>query len=371
MINRRKFLSLTSGSLGFALLAQVAHSGGHNGFCVYRDTQGGAYLPDRNMLVMGNRSSVHVTQVPQGKPATVLAETNSQYVEAMKYRRGGVIPPDSTVFFDRSNQPELITDRLDEPLSGVRVFHNFPRNEDEFRLVHPEVAAAFMPRRLAAYRKLGEILEANGATAVSSMPSGRAKALEEAIQATRTDELVVIISHVPRQERLAGTFLSSYRSALITLTDGTTFDAIRNLEASGSSVPGNEILRDGFPNFTAGDLAERLLPGYSRRTSWLIGCQTWDLFIGRPDLINGSLAVTRPLTFQQGASAGMRLNGSRTLRDAANRLVIPRRAQPQETPSENLGVDHPEPAPIQAPFAILAEVAPEQTITSFETVSIA
>lgn len=320
---------------------------------------------------MRDQSAVHVAQVPKNRPTTVLAETNQQYVEAMKFRRNGTIEPNSTVLFDRSNQPELITDIIDEPLSGIKVFHNFPKDVAEFRVLHPEVSEEVLSRNLAAYQKLGKTLEDGGAIAISSLPGNRAYSLEENIYSISPSELVIIISHVPRQERLAGLGFPPYRSALITLTDGTVFDAIRNTEATSGSVVGDRYSRDGYPNFTLGDESRSSGETARRRLSWLIGCQTWDLFIGRPDFLSGSLVVTRPLTFQQGASAGLRLQGAATLRDAVNRLVIPSRAQPQSQPNERLGVDHPDPVPVQAPFAILAEVAPEKTLVSYETVGIA
>jgi hypothetical protein len=342
MLDRRKLLLL---SFGAFVSPRFAWASGHNGFCVLRDS-GGAYLAQRQIIVHGKSYETFRAQaLASAQPQTVLVETRAGYTTAIRDARSGRLPPGSIAVFDRSRYPEGVVDGFQKEIKRTTLYFNVPETLQEAKNVHgrieriqlglsDSILEAYLPllKEVAdRYRALGGIkIEPQGGMNAADW-------LASQIAAHGENELVVIASHVART------------SVLLTRPDG-----------SPSSYPTGRLpLIDG--SVYSMDKAKASGP-----TVWTVGCETWDLELGRLDLGKSELAFTTKISYPESVAVVRKILPGKTVSQKINGLQKePWATQrlPESGEIRPVDVNHPLPGAPRS-LGVMAEVIQDKNIVT-------
>ncbi|MBR1068855.1 hypothetical protein [Bradyrhizobium liaoningense] len=338
-MNRRELLIL---GIGASLLPKAAVASGHNGFCELRDS-GGAFLPEKQILVRGYAYETYRAQaLLSAKPQTVLVEDARGYRSAIQDARSGRLPPGSIAVFDRSRFPEGVIGGFHEKIGKTSVYFNIPETLQEARYVHGErdfqsgVSDERLEASLPELRWIAAQYKADGATKIEPrMGLSAADWLTAQIGTHRKNDLIILASHVSRSSvELASPsgILSRYPTGQLPLIDGSVF----KLEKAVDSGP----------------------------TVWTVGCETWDLELGRLSLEKSELAFTTKISYPESLLIVRKLRRGETLFEKINRLQadpwVPQRL-PESHELQAIDENHPLPGPPRN-MAVVAEVVQDKNI---------
>ncbi|NKN15511.1 hypothetical protein [Rhizobium laguerreae] len=254
---------------------------GHNPYCSYRDSSGGAFLEGKgskpNILVFGDAYHVLKKQA-EGKTATILVETETAYSAALADIRSNKFGGGTIALFDRSNEPDPLLIRLDDKVGKVHILYNVPETEAEAISVHgPSVLQVGLPRsKIVSYLpKLKSVAEAYrqlGATKIEAASGLSASEwLSNYLNSLPKTDIVIIASHVVKSETLAlnsDNIPLEYLDGILPLVDGTFH------RLSGFS-------------------------GVDRPMVWTVGCNTWDLMAGEAILKTPLLTISSRITYPE------------------------------------------------------------------------
>ncbi len=314
VMRRRTFLTC----LLLPAFAAPAFGGGHNPMCNFRGGYGGAYLGEQGVVVYGSRSKELMAEArADGRPVSVLVETMEEYSQAYRALRSEQLPKGSLLFFDSSNNPGPIVEKVDSPIGRVVILYNIPRSVEEVIRIHgsgisPSRASANIP----ALRSIASRMAKVGGIDVNSLKTGTiAQGVSNYVNSLPGDNLILFLSHVIKLDAER-----SYKLPLLPFEDGSRYSPVMRTPALnhfGSPVPN---IWDGKED-TLWDMS-KLGP-----TVWTIGCSTWDTIINdvRPQV---ELLTSRSLTYEHGAAAILAMRAARSIRDAASSILT---KQPLET----------------------------------------
>jgi hypothetical protein len=317
-------------------------AGGHNLYCRYRDN-GGGYLAEERLLVMGSNYTTHAAKVPREKPIAILAETPAQYAQAIhdiRYTRtaGFGFHRESVVAMDLTSSPHLVLQKLDVPIGRVRLVHDVPMNAEQLTAIHGSGARSSALPRLEKVRadlnEAGAIDVATGQGAVDAR-------VRQILSESKENDLVVIIGHRARIEgRSWDSLLPEYK---LMFHDGSSLTYAETLKA--------------------------------RPTVWFMSCNTFDdVVAGIASVERPILGTTRPLTYTQARDASLlikRTGGSlrKTISEIQQTPARPLRKAPgRPTPPE--GGAHPGPQKTDSLFQAIVQLN-DGAIATGNTIAVA
>jgi hypothetical protein len=338
-VNRRQLLIL---GISAVISPRISFASGHNGFCVLRDS-GGSYLPHAQIVVYGYSYETYRPQaLASAKPQTVLVERSSDYLTAIRDARSGRLPPGSIAVFDRSRFPEGVLDGFRKRIRRISIYFNIPETLQEAKYVHGKrdfqtgVKDALLEASLPELNRIAAQYRAMGGVKIEAHDDlNAADWLAKQISAHGSDDLVILASHINKSQiKLAtpsGSFFQ-YPTGQLPLIDESVFK-LQQATAAGPTV-------------------------------WTVGCETWDLELGRLNLQKSELAFTTKISYPESIAIVRKLTRGDTLMEKVNRLQgspwTPQR-MPKAGPVRSIDENHALPDPPRN-LAVVAEIVQDKNI---------